>query len=235
MDEQAREFARGSTATSKSALPISPPTPKISPTAFPTAPPNCAAKPAASAIWSSASAKPSASRQTPFRHAGCQRSRFHRPGRGLAARLEKETGAISNRMGETETRAGLKPGYRRTKTSTMRCPRLPMPSGNRRKSGDRTGSLGDALDQKAAAIVQRLVEAEQAMDVRATSVHSTLDERTRELNSMLASRSAELSRVIDEQARPLVDQYASSGEEFANRLTEVTQTRPIACVPKTPP
>jgi DNA anti-recombination protein RmuC len=41
---------------------------------------------------------------------------------------------------------------------------------------------------------------------------------------MLASRSAELSRVIDEQARPLVEQYVSSGEEFANRMTEVTQT-----------
>lgn len=87
----------------------------------------------------------------------------------------------------------------------------------------RTGSVGDALEQKAMSIAQRLTDTEQSIDVRATTVHSTLDERTRELNSMLASRSAELSRIIDEQARPLVERYASSGEEFADRLTEVTQ------------
>lgn len=87
----------------------------------------------------------------------------------------------------------------------------------------RLASTNSQIATHAKSIQQSLTEAEKALDARGQSIRSTLDESTRELNSMLAGRSMELSRLLDEQARPVIEQYAATGKEAAERIASLTQ------------
>jgi hypothetical protein len=77
------------------------------------------------------------------------------------------------------------------------------------------------LDEQASVLNQSLSEVEKALEARGNTIRSTLDDSTRELNSMLAGRSAELTRLIEEKARPIIDQYAATGREAAERISDV--------------
>ncbi len=87
----------------------------------------------------------------------------------------------------------------------------------------RLASTNSQIASHAKSIQQSLTEAEKSLDARGQSIRSTLDESTRELNSMLAGRSIELSRLLDEQARPVIEQYAATGKEAAERIATLTQ------------
>ncbi len=68
-----------------------------------------------------------------------------------------------------------------------------------------------------------MTNVESALDARGESIRHTLDSRTRELNSMLASRSAELSRLIEEKAKPIVNEYAVVGQDAAEKIVTAAQ------------
>jgi ElaB/YqjD/DUF883 family membrane-anchored ribosome-binding protein len=105
------------------------------------------------------------------------------------------------------------------------------------RSAELARSVGEATDGAAARIAQTqarvaeqasslqrsLTDVEKALEARGNTIRTTLDDSTRELNSMLAGRSAELSRLIDEKARPVIDQYAATGKEAADRISEVAR------------
>ena len=90
-----------------------------------------------------------------------------------------------------------------------------------------------AVAEQASSLQQSLTDVEKALEARGNTIRTTLDDSTRELNSMLAGRSAELSRIIDEQARPVIDQYAATGKEAADRISRGCPARARnACAPK---
>ncbi|WP_407809677.1 hypothetical protein, partial [Staphylococcus aureus] len=83
---------------------------------------------------------------------------------------------------------------------------------------DKVAEAEAVVRSQVGVISETLTGVESALDARGESIRSALDNRTRELNSMLASRSAELSRLIEEKAKPVVDEYATIGREAAEKI-----------------
>ncbi len=99
----------------------------------------------------------------------------------------------------------------------------------------RGAELRSSLNQTADDINTAIQAVDKALEARGEAIRANLDTRTRDLNSMLASRSAELSRLIEEQARPLVNlnmpkpvvrrqkKLAAAAEEGASRVSAAAE------------
>ena len=56
-----------------------------------------------------------------------------------------------------------------------------------------------------------------------TDAARAIADNTRELTTVLDSRSLEMSRILDEQAKPLVERFAASGSEIERSMAAATE------------